>query len=192
MKYRYSWPEKIILGLVLSTLGSAVWFGYRVLEPQWQSFSYYQKLLQAPAPTTLAIPVAGVKVHQLQDTFGAARSEGRKHEGIDIFAPTGRPVISSVDGVVSNIRVDRLGGNTITVLGAGNYHHYFAHLSAYADVQVGEQVKVGTVLGYVGKTGNAKNTPAHLHYGVYTAAWQAVNPYPLLIKQQMMPKNRQP
>lgn len=59
--------------------------------------------------------------------------------------------------------------------------HYYAHMQQFADIEVGEWVEAGEVIGYVGDSGNAKGTPPHLHYGIYTRSG-VVNPYPLLAK----------
>ncbi|GGJ71669.1 M23 family metallopeptidase [Deinococcus aquiradiocola] len=160
--------------LLAALLGLLTW-----LWPQVQQAMRYADLLRQPAPTVRSLPdpLPGVR---FADTWGGARSEGRSHEGVDIFAPRGTPVRSTTTGVIGKVGLDRLGGRVVTVTGPGGYHHYYAHLDRYADVTVGEWVTVGTVLGYVGTSGNAAGTPPHLHYGVYTPAWQATNPYPLL------------
>ena len=74
-----------------------------------------------------------------------------------------------------------MGGNVVSILGPGGVGHYYAHLQQFADIQPGDWVEVGSVLGYVGDSGNAKGTPPHVHYGIYTQSG-AVNPYPLLAK----------
>ncbi len=59
--------------------------------------------------------------------------------------------------------------------------NYYAHLDEYADdIQVGDWVEAGQVIGFVGNSGNAKTTPPHLHYGIYLKGQGAVNPYPYL------------
>ena len=126
------------------------------------------------------VPVEGVRPRQLTDSWGAARSGNRRHQGIDIFAPCGTPIHSATDGVVFTVGTNSLGGQIVRVLGPGGYWHYYAHLSRFANVKQGEKVATGTVLGYVGDTGNAKGTPCHLHYGIYSWANVAQNPYPLL------------
>jgi murein DD-endopeptidase MepM/ murein hydrolase activator NlpD len=69
----------------------------------------------------------------------------------------------------------------VWVIGPDLSRHYYAHLDTYAQqIDVGDWVEQGTVLGYVGNTGNAKNTPPHLHYGIYLTGQGAVNPYPYL------------
>lgn len=131
------------------------------------------------APTVVAVPVQGVAPGRLADTWGAARSGGRRHEGIDIFAPRGTPVVSATEGIVSRIGTNNLGGQVVWVLGPGGQRHYYAHLDDYADISHGQLVQTGDVLGYVGNTGNARGTPPHLHYGIYGKGG-AMNPYPLL------------
>jgi murein DD-endopeptidase MepM/ murein hydrolase activator NlpD len=123
--------------------------------------------------------VAGVTPAQLADTWGGARSGGRRHEGIDIFAKRGTPVLPSTEGIVLRVGTNRLGGQVVWVLGPGGQRHYYAHLDRYGDVRAGMRVAPGAVLGYVGNTGNAAHTPSHLHYGIYGLGG-AVNPYPFL------------
>lgn len=130
-----------------------------------------------PAPERLPIPVARVKLSQITDTWGGARSEGRKHEGVDIFAPIGTPIYSAADGIIIKKDWNRLGGNTVTIWGAGDKRYYYAHLSTYAKIEIGQIVTRGTLIGFVGISGNARNTPPHLHFGVYDNNWQASNPF---------------
>ncbi|PWF42105.1 M23 family peptidase [Massilia glaciei] len=141
------------------------------------------RLASMPAPTSLAMPVADIKRGAIRDTWHAPRAPGRRHEGIDIFAKRGTPVLASTEGIVLSRGDNSLGGNVVWVLGPSGQRHYYAHLDQPAVVVRGERVQVGTLLGYVGNTGNAKTTPPHLHYGVYTSGG-AINPYPLLAKKQ--------
>ncbi len=133
------------------------------------------------------MPVGGVRVRQVSDTWGAARAGGRSHEGVDIFAPTGTPIRAAAPGFVYSIESLSLGGNSVTVVGGGGRRYFYTHMSAFAeDLREGQHVTTDTVLGYVGNTGDAATTPPHLHFGVYegpadTCAWHAVNPYPLLV-----------
>jgi murein DD-endopeptidase MepM/ murein hydrolase activator NlpD len=126
------------------------------------------------------VPVEGVLPLRLTDSWGAARSGNRHHQGIDIFAPCGTPIHSATDGVVFTVGTNSLGGQIVRILGPGGYWHYYAHLSRYGDVREGQVVQAGTVLGYVGVTGNAQGTPCHLHYGIYTWGNRPRNPYVLL------------
>ena len=143
-------------------------------------YLYYQ-LQQQELSDQLMIPVQGVKAKQISDTWGAARSQGRKHEGVDIFAKRGTPVLSATQGIVSRVGLNTLGGKVVWVTGPNLSRHYYAHLDDYAvDIQEGDWVEAGEVLGYVGDSGNAKGTPPHLHYGIYLNGSGAVNPYPFL------------
>lgn len=131
--------------------------------------------------TALLMPVAGVPVRRVANTWKAPRPGGRKHEGQDIFGKRGTPVVSATDGVVVRIGTNSLGGNVVSVMGNGGRIYYYAHLERYAEgLKSGQEVLAGDTIGYVGNTGNARTTPPHLHFGVYTAAG-AVNPLPLLV-----------
>jgi murein DD-endopeptidase MepM/ murein hydrolase activator NlpD len=140
----------------------------------------FVRLLREPPPASLPVPVEGVSPARLVDTWGAARSGGRSHEGIDIFAPRGTAVLSTTQGIVVNKGWNRLGGRIVTVLGPAGWYHYYAHLEDWAAPARGDWVEPGTVLGYVGDSGNAQGTSPHLHYGIYEVGG-ARNPYPLLV-----------
>ena len=132
------------------------------------------------APSSLPVPVDGVRPRQIADTWGGPRSGGRKHRGVDIFAPRGTPVRSTTHGLVLRVGTVRLGGQSVAVLGPGLHVHYYAHFDRFGTFKPGDVVQQGDILGYVGDTGNAKGTPFHLHYGVYTPTRGAVNPWPML------------
>jgi murein DD-endopeptidase MepM/ murein hydrolase activator NlpD len=135
------------------------------------------KFYSMPPDATILMPVAGVRRAAIADTWQAPRPGGRTHEGQDIFARLGTPVISATDGIVVRIGSGGLGGNTVHILGAGGRTYYYAHLSAYVDpLETGQQVRRGEIIGYVGNTGNARGTSPHLHFGIYTSAG-AVNPF---------------
>ena len=153
--------------------------GYALVGPYVKNMLYAMRLTSLPAPTSLPVPVRGVEARALRDTWGGARSGGRRHEGIDIFAKRGTAVVSATEGVVLRVGTNRLGGQVVWVLGPGGQRHYYAHLDRYADIENGQRVRPGTILGYVGTTGNAAGTPPHLHYGIYETGG-AINPYPLL------------
>lgn len=129
---------------------------------------------------TIAMPVQDVSKEQIANTWHAPRGSDRLHEGQDIFAARGTPVLSATEGYIVNIGENNLGGQTISVVGAGGRTYYYAHLDSYAPhVAEGDYVTKQTLLGYVGTTGNAGGTPPHLHFGVY-APGGAMNPLPLL------------
>ena len=138
------------------------------------------RLYTKPPDETLSMPVQDVTKRQVTNTWHAPRGTDRRHEGQDIFAPKGTPILSATDGYIIRIGENSLGGQTVSVMGAGGRVYYYAHLDSYAPrIEEGDYVKTKTVLGYVGTTGNAAGTPPHLHFGVYSAGG-AINPLPLL------------
>ncbi|MDF2921674.1 MAG: hypothetical protein K0R57_588 [Paenibacillaceae bacterium] len=113
----------------------------------------------------------------------------RKHEGVDIFATTGTPVYSVLDGEIINFGWNAYGGWRVTVRTDSTTAFYYAHLSRYAPgIGKGSQVTQGQLLGYVGSTGyGPEGTEGqfdpHLHFGIYKtdqAAWYTIDPYPYL------------
>jgi murein DD-endopeptidase MepM/ murein hydrolase activator NlpD len=109
------------------------------------------------------------------DTWGAARSGGRSHQGVDMLAARGTPTVAPVSGDVEH-RGSSLGGLSWYVYGDNGNMYYGTHLSAYENQGIGH-VEAGMVIGYVGDTGNARGTP-HLHFEVHPGGGAAVNPYP--------------
>jgi murein DD-endopeptidase MepM/ murein hydrolase activator NlpD len=150
-----------------------------IVLPWAEKLRYAAYLAALPPPVELPLPVAGARIRAVRDTWHSSRPGGRRHEGTDIFARKGTPVLSTTDGMLLQFGENRLGGKTVWVLGPAGQRHYYAHLDAYALLSAGERIAPGTVLGYVGTTGNAAGTPPHLHYGIYTLKGP-VNPYPLL------------
>jgi peptidoglycan LD-endopeptidase LytH len=143
----------------------------------------------APSGSALLIPVAGVRPEQLQDTFNDARSEGRRHDAIDIIAPRGTPVLAAADGRILRLFRSDKGGITLYQLGQDEHTvYYYAHLDAYADgMAEGRVLRRGETIGYVGDTGNATPGNYHLHFQVYRVEdpkkfWtgENLNPYTLM------------
>ncbi|MGP5550225.1 M23 family metallopeptidase [Psychrobacter namhaensis] len=184
-----SFFSRVISILIKATLLLALLFVLDKLLPsisqQTQSFvvAKWQQLslLQQALPTENSLP-SPLPEQNLTDTWGAARSQGRSHEGIDIFAPRHTPIQSTTQGIVSKVGENNLGGRVVVVVGPGGAGHYYAHLEDYADIAPNDWVNQGEVIGYVGDSGNAKGTPPHVHYGIYING-SAVNPYPLLQKE---------
>jgi peptidoglycan LD-endopeptidase LytH len=142
-------------------------------------------------PAGLAIPVVGVKQAELVDTYTQARAGGaRRHDAIDIMAPTGRPVVAAAPGRVEKLFFSQGGGGTSAYLRSddGRWIYYYAHLSAYAPgLREGQRLRRGAPVGYVGASGNANPAGPHLHFAINRMEpgekwWQgtAINPYPLL------------
>jgi murein DD-endopeptidase MepM/ murein hydrolase activator NlpD len=125
-----------------------------------------------------AFPVWGKKTN-IGSFWGDARDGGkRKHEGIDIFAKKGTPVVAVFDGVIVSKSITPLGGKNLWLQSTRHgVRAYYAHLDEQK-VKAGQLVKKGQVIGTVGNTGNARNTPAHLHFGIYKWFGGAVDPLP--------------
>ena len=143
------------------------------------------------APTSLIIPVTGVRPDQLRDTFSDARAEGRVHDAIDIPAPLGTPVIAAADGTIIKLFHSDRGGTTIYQLSTDSrFIYYYAHLDRYAEgLAEGHLARQGETIAYVGDTGNAGAGNYHLHFSIAQVSdpkkyWQGtnINPYPLLNK----------
>lgn len=138
------------------------------------------RLSVQPVDTELLMPVYGVRVGVVSDTWQAPRDGVRVHEGQDIFAERGTPIFSATNGYVRRIRTTDLGGNNVLITGAGGRRYYYAHLDRFAEgITVGQWVSPDTVIGFVGNTGNAVTTPPHLHFGMYEQR-EAINPLSIL------------
>ena len=142
-----------------------------------------------PATAALRIPVAGIEAGDLNDNFAQPRGGGRTHGAIDILAPRGTPVVAAVDGTVRKLFTSKAGGISIYQFDREEKRvYYYAHLDSYANgLAENLFVKQGTVIGYVGTTGNAPAGTPHLHFSIEdlppTKEWWKgvpVNPYPLL------------
>ena len=156
-------------------------------------------ILLAAGPSSslprMSSPIRGLRIADLRDTFSETRS-GHRHEAIDILAPRGTPVRAAVSGTIRKLFLSKAGGNTIYEFDdAGVYCYYYAHLDGYAkELREGMRVERGSVIGFVGSTGNADPRTPHLHFAVFRLGeeqqwWKgtAVNPYPALadaVKQE--------
>src|SRR5690606_1477273 len=129
---------------------------------------------------SLSFPVAGKGNKDAQSFWGAARDSGaRSHEGVDIFAKRGTPVVAATDGYITRTGNSGLGGKQVWQRdGIFGYSYYYAHLDSIITAD-GRQVKAGDTLGLVGSTGNAEGGASHLHFGIYGSGG-AVDPYPFI------------
>lgn len=173
-----SLPEKL-------TYADSTQFNYEVendgryilrLQPELlKSGNYTLTITSGPS---LAYPLPGKE--SIQSFWGASRDGGnRSHEGVDIFADRGTPVIAVADGRVNRVGLNNLGGKVIFLRPKGrNLSLYYAHLDSQL-VQMGESVNQGDTIGLVGTTGNAVSTAPHLHFGIYSSGG-AIDPLPFI------------
>ena len=124
-------------------------------------------------------PVGGP--HAYTDNFGDYRSGGRTHQGIDIFALRGTPVVAAMDGSIITAGTQSLGGIVIRLRGRDGNVYSYAHLDGYASgISEGSSVRAGQTIGYVGDTGNAKGGAPHLHFEIHPGGGAAIDPYAIL------------
>lgn len=122
------------------------------------------------SPPALLLPVQGISAKQLRDTFDEGRDgEKRGHEAIDILAPRGTPVLAVDDGRIAKLFLSSPGGITIYQFDpSGQFAYYYAHLDRYsAGLAEGQTVRRGSVIGYVGFTGNTTPDTPHLHFAIF-------------------------
>ena len=120
-------------------------------------------------------PVQGPRA--FTNDWGDPRSGGRRHQGTDILAPRGTPVVASVSGSVRGHN-SRLGGISYYLQGDDGNEYFGTHLDSLSGAS--GRVSQGTVVGYVGNTGNARGGPTHLHFEIHPGGGRPVNPYPTL------------
>lgn len=126
---------------------------------------YHVKIYKQPA---YQFPVAGKSNNAIQSFWGANRDGGaRSHEGIDIFAPRGTPIVAVADGRIGFAGERGLGGKQVWLRdNLAGFNVYYAHLDSFI-VNSDDVVKRGDMLGFVGSTGNAAGGAPHLHFGIY-------------------------
>ena len=136
------------------------------IQPELLVTAYYT--ISLSLTPVLINPVKGASNKSIGSFYGDPRDGGkRSHEGVDIFAKKGTPVIAPTDGYITRVGTSKLGGKVVWMKDQKRGHaYYFAHLDSQA-VAAGTKIKQGELIGTVGNTGNAKYTPSHLHFGIY-------------------------
>jgi murein DD-endopeptidase MepM/ murein hydrolase activator NlpD len=137
----------------------------------------FRKRLAGPG---FIFPVRGPT--RIGGPFGAARADTGSHQGNDLFAAFGTPVVAVHDGTLNRVGTLPISGNRLWLKTARGDSFFYAHLSAFSPAAVdGRFVKAGIVLGYVGNTGDAEPTPPHLHFEIHPNDGVAVDPHPTLV-----------
>ncbi|HEX2191776.1 MAG TPA: M23 family metallopeptidase, partial [Acidimicrobiales bacterium] len=140
----------------------------------------------APAPRPAAAPNVGSGgwvcpvqgPRAFSNDYGAPRAGGRRHQGNDILAARGTPVVANVSGVVSH-RNGAVSGLAYYLAGDDGNRYFGAHLDSFG---ASGRVSAGTVIGTVGTTGDAAGGPPHLHFEIHPGGSGNVNPYPTLTR----------
>ena len=118
---------------------------------------------------------------KFSDDWLFARPGGRYHEGIDLFAAYGSPVVAVADGSLFRVGYNGLGGWRLWLRDAAGTTFYYAHLSSFAPAaKEGASVARGTVIGFVGDSGDARGTSPHVHFEIHPGGGGPVRPYPLV------------
>lgn len=127
-------------------------------------------------------PVLGATSNDFSDDWGAPRATTGFHQGIDVFAPSGTPILAIADGTLSRVGWNTLGGKRLWLTDRYGNTFYFAHLSAFSPLaREGATVRRGDVIGFVGTTGDAVGTPPHLHFEIHPGGIGPVPPYPYVM-----------
>jgi len=113
-----------------------------------------------------------------QNSWGAPRSGGRLHKGVDMMGPRGTPLVAVASGIVRK-SYGSLGGTIVWLYADHGVNYFYAHLDSYpSGLADGQWVSRGQVIGYMGDTGNPRPGAYHLHFGIYPGGITAVNPFP--------------
>jgi peptidoglycan LD-endopeptidase LytH len=117
---------------------------------------------------SIGFPVKGKNSRSIASFFGDPRDGGsREHHGVDIFAARHTSVLAPSSASVTRVGEGKVGGRYVWLYDSKrSMYLYFAHLET-REVERGDKVSAGQLIGTVGNTGNAKTTPPHLHFGVY-------------------------
>lgn len=143
------------------------------------------KILIREVPS-IGFPVKGKTSRAISSFFGDPRDGGRRdHHGVDIFAPRHTPVLAPSNASVTRVGEGKIGGRHVWLYDSKrSMYLYFAHLET-REVERGEQVKAGQLIGTVGNTGNARYTPPHLHFGIYSNG--PIDPYHFIAETDTIP-----
>ena len=132
-----------------------------------------------PPSGSHVFPIAGAST--FSDDWGAPRAGGRGHEGIDLFAARGTPVVAVADGTLSRVGYSGISGNRLWLKDGSGTTFFYAHLDGYSvAAREGALVRQGAVLGFTGDTGDAKGTPPHVHFEIHPGGGEPVQPYPIV------------
>lgn len=180
--------QRVAVAFCILAVGTSVPLGAQA-DDGYQgrySGSAYQETIDAlgrKKVKRLPVPVLfGVSLPAIMPNFGVPRGGGaRTHEGEDIIALQGAPVISPTKAVVVDAGTGPSAGNYVTTANPGGERFVYMHLDKIL-VRKGDELKVGDIIGYVGNTGNAVGGPAHLHFEIRQDG-VATDPFPRIARE---------
>ena len=176
-------PRRAVAALAVTVVAMAM-FGTGLSFAQSGGVGAPGGTTTTPTPTapagSMIFPVGGA--HTIGQGFGAARS-GHTHQGQDIMAACGTPLVAVSRAKVKWVSSQRLAGNYVVIRNKKLHQDYmYAHLATRASVSKGQVVMPGQQIGIVGQTGDA--TACHLHFELWVGKWyrggHPVNPLPYL------------
>ncbi len=135
-----------------------------------------KKVVNVPVPVLF-----GVTPDNITSDFGDPRSGGRKHEGQDIMAPRGVPVVTPTEAVVLRTDTGKSAGKYVYTANPGGETFAYMHLNEIADIDEGDVLKKGDLIGFIGNTGNASSGAPHLHFEIHDDG-DPIDPYPRLTR----------
>ncbi|NNF54502.1 MAG: DUF4214 domain-containing protein [Acidimicrobiales bacterium] len=154
--------------------------------------------VEAASAPALVLPIATDYIDDVHwtDTWGAARSGGRSHVGVDMIGPQMTPLVAAADGVITWLRHDTSRGNILYLTDDNGWQYTYIHINndspgtddganRYEEafgpgIELGARVSAGQVIAYMGDSGNAEWTVSHLHFEVVDPDGNNVNPAPLV------------
>jgi peptidoglycan hydrolase-like protein with peptidoglycan-binding domain len=152
---------------------------------EWRQSSDLQPKIAALGTTPVAsLPMPalfGVSPSDLSPNFGIVRASGHTHEGEDIMAVKGTPIVSPTAAVVLRLEQGASEGNGIYTINPGGETFVYYHLDHYAEgIAAGQVLEPGSLIGYVGNTGDAAGGPAHIHFEIHDSSGTPIDPFPRL------------
>ncbi len=160
----------------------------RIRDFRQQSSGLNQKISALPtvANPSVAMPVLfGVALTDISPNFGDPRDNGtRTHQGEDIIAVKGTPIVSPTPAVVLRTETGVDEGNAVYTINPGGEVFVYMHLDRFGEgVVSGSVLDMGSLIGYVGNTGNAAGGPAHLHFEIHNPSGMPTDPFPRLTSE---------
>lgn len=159
----------------------------RIRGYRQQSSAMQQQIsaLGGVAVYSVKMPVLfGVGLNNISPNFGDPRSGGRTHEGEDIMAVNGTPIVSPTAAIVLRTGVGETEGNFVYTANPGSETFVYMHLDKIGEgVVAGKTLAAGSLVGYVGNTGNASGGDSHLHFEIHDSSNNPVNPFPRLTSE---------